>query len=131
MAPRFLVDENLSVKLPEVAHQRGFEATHVVHLGLGEWQDWNILEVVEEHGWVLVTNNAVEFRSRYRAIKIHPGVMFLLPSVRREQQLMLFKAALDDIAINPDLTNQALDVDLAEGSKIVVRRYALPSIDVQ
>jgi hypothetical protein len=44
---------------------------------------------------------------------------------------MLFKAALDDIAINPDLTNQALDVDLAEGSKIVVRRYALPSIDVQ
>jgi predicted nuclease of predicted toxin-antitoxin system len=131
MAPRFLVDENLSVKLPEVAHQRGFEATHVVHLGLGEWQDWNILEVVEEHGWVLVTNNAVEFRSRYRAIKIHPGVMLLLPSVRREQQLMLFKAALDDIAINPDLTNQALDVDLAEGSKIVVRRYALPSINVQ
>jgi predicted nuclease of predicted toxin-antitoxin system len=125
-APRFLVDENLSVKLPGVAHQRGFEAIHVVHLGLGEWKDWNILEVVEEHRWVLVTNNAIEFRSRYRAIKIHPGVIFLLPSVRREQQLMLFKAALDDIAINPDLTNQALDVDLAEGSKIVVRRYALP-----
>ena len=125
-ALHFLVDENLSVKLPEVAHQRGFEATHVVHLGLGEWKDWNILDVVEKHGWVLVTNNAVEFRSRYRAIKIHPGVIFLLPSVRREQQLMLFKAALDDIAINPDLTNQALDVDLSEGSKIVVRRYALP-----
>jgi predicted nuclease of predicted toxin-antitoxin system len=125
-APRFLVDENLSVKLPEVAHQRGFEATHVVRLGLGEWKDWNILEVVEKQSWVLVTNNAVEFRSRYRRIKIHPGVIFLLPSVRREQQLMLFKAALDDIAINPELTNQALDVDLAEGSKIVVRRYALP-----
>jgi predicted nuclease of predicted toxin-antitoxin system len=125
-APRFLVDENLSVRLPEVAHQRGFEATHVVHLGLGEWEDWNILEVVEEHGWVLVTNNAVEFRSRYRAIKIHPGAIFLLPSVRREQQLMLFEAALDDVAINPDMTNQALDVDLTGGSKIVVRRYALP-----
>ena len=76
-APRFLVDENLSVKLPEVAHQHGFEATHVVHLGLGEWKDWNILEVVEKDGWVLVTNNAVEFRSRYRAIKLHPGVIFL------------------------------------------------------
>jgi len=87
-APRFLVDENLSVKLPEVTHRCGFEATHVVHLGFGEWKDWNILEVVEEHGWVLVTNNAVEFRSRYRAVKIHPGVIFLLPSVRREQQLM-------------------------------------------
>jgi predicted nuclease of predicted toxin-antitoxin system len=124
-APRFLVDENLSVKLPEVAHQHGFEATHVVHLGLGEWKDWNILEVVEKDGWVLVTNNAVEFRSRYRAIKLHPGVIFLLPSVRREQQIMLFKAAMDDIVINPYLINQALDVDLSASSKIVLRRYSL------
>ena len=124
-APRFLVDENLSVKLPEVAHKRGFEATHVVHLGLREWKEWNILEIAEKHGWVLVTNNAVEFRSRYRAIKIHPGVIFLLPSVRREQERILFKAALDDIVINPDLTNQALDVGLSEGAKIVIRRYFL------
>jgi len=125
-APRFLVDENLSVKLPEVAHKRGFEATHVVHLGLNAWEDWSIVEIVETHGWVLVTNNAVEFRSRYRAIEVHPGVIFLMPSVRRAQQLMLFEAALEDIAINPDLTNQALDVDLSEGSEIVVHRYALP-----
>jgi hypothetical protein len=39
---------------------------------------------------------------------------------------MLFKAALDEIAMSPDMTNQALDVDVTEGSKIVVRRYALP-----
>jgi predicted nuclease of predicted toxin-antitoxin system len=123
--PRFLVDENLSVKLPEVAHKRGFEATHVIHLGLGEWKDWNILEIIERDGWVLVTNNAVEFRSRYRATKIHPGVIFLLPSVRREQQLMLFEAALDDVVVNPDLTNQALDVGISEDTKIVVRRYTL------
>ena len=123
--PRFLIDENLSVKLPEVAHKRGFEATHVIHLGLGEWKDWNILEIIERDGWVLVTNNAVEFRSRYRATKIHPGVIFLLPSVRREQQLMLFEAALDDVVVNPDLTNQALDVGISEDTKIVVRRYAL------
>ena len=126
IAPRFLVDENLSVKLPEVAHRRGFEATHVVHLGLGEWEDWNILGVAQKHDWVVVTNNAVEFRSRYRAIKIHPGVIFLMPSVRREQQLILFEAALDNIATNLDLTNQALDVEFAAGSKIVVRRYSLP-----
>lgn len=122
---RFLIDENLSVKLPEVAHKRGFEATHVIHLGLGEWKDWNILEIIERDSWVLVTNNAVEFRSRYRATKIHPGVIFLLPSVRREQQLMLFEAALDDVVVNPDLTNEALDVRISEDIKIVVRRYAL------
>ncbi len=123
--PRFLVDENLSVKLPEVAHRRGFEATHVIHLGLREWNDWSILEIVERDGWVLVTNNAVEFRSRYRAIDIHPGVIFLLPSVRRQQQLILFEAALEDVAINPDLVNQALDVGVSEGTKIIVRRYTL------
>jgi predicted nuclease of predicted toxin-antitoxin system len=121
-APRFLIDENLSVKLPEVAHKRGFEATHVIHLGLGEWRDWNILEIVESHGWVLVTNNAVEFRSRYRMIGIHPGVIFLLPSARRELQLLLFEAALDDVKVNPDLTNQALDIDLSENARVIIRR---------
>jgi predicted nuclease of predicted toxin-antitoxin system len=122
--PRFLVDENLSVKLPEVAYRRGFEATHVVHLGLTEWMDWSILEVVRKQGWVFVTNNAVEFRSRYRAIEIHPGVIFLLPSVRRAQQLLLFDAALAEIGGAPDLTNQALDI--GENAEIVIRRCALP-----
>lgn len=124
-APRFLVDENLSVKLPEVAHKRGFEATHVIYLGLGEWKDWNILELVERDDWGLVTNNAVEFRSRYRAIEIHPGVIFLLPSVRRAQQILLFEAALDEVSLNPDLTNDALDVELFDDARIVVRRYIL------
>jgi predicted nuclease of predicted toxin-antitoxin system len=125
-APRFLIDENLSVKLPEVAHKRGFEASHVIHLGMTEWKDWSILETVRSGGWVLVTNNAVEFRSRYRAIEIHPGVIFLLPSVRREQQFLLFEAAPTDVAINADLTNQALDISFADDAKIAVRRYALP-----
>jgi predicted nuclease of predicted toxin-antitoxin system len=125
-APRFPIDENLSVKLPEVAHSRGFEATHVIHLGLAELTDWDILKIVESHGWTLVTNNAVEFRSRFREIEIHPGVIFLLPSVRREQQVSLFEAALDDVAINPDLINQGLDVDFSEDAEIVVRRYTLP-----
>ena len=63
--PRFLIDENLSVKLPELAHKRGFEASHVAHLGLREWKDWNILGLIEAQNWVLVTNNAIEFRARY------------------------------------------------------------------
>jgi len=125
-APRFLIDENLSVALPRVAHERGFEATHVIHLGLGRWKDWNILEIARRDGWVLVTNNAVEFRSRYRAITNHPGVIFLLPSVLRQAQLELFAAAIDDVAIDPDLTNQALNVSFADGARIAVRRYALP-----
>ncbi len=125
-APRFLVDEDLSVALPAAAHRRGFEATHVVHLGLSGSKDWNILELVAKDDWTIVTNNALEFRTRYRSIELHPGVVFLLPSVRREQQIMLFEAALDDVGANPDLVNQAIDVSLSADSKIVIRRYALP-----
>jgi hypothetical protein len=72
------------------------------------------------------TNNAIEFRSRYRAITRHPGVIFLVPSVLRQQELALFAAALDEIAAKPDLTGHALDVDFSGAAKIVVRRYALP-----
>jgi hypothetical protein len=39
-APRFLVDENLSVLLSEVAHPRGYEATHINHYGLRKSKDW-------------------------------------------------------------------------------------------
>ena len=79
-----------------------------LHLGLREWKDWNILEVVKRDHWVLITNNAIEFRSRYRTITNHPGVVFLLPSVRRQRQLQLFAAALDEVEIDPVLVNQAI-----------------------
>ena len=71
-------------------------------------------------------NNAVEFRARYRKITRHPGVISWPPSVRREQQILLFEAALDDIEKNTDVVNQALDVALAENGGIVIRRYRLP-----
>ena len=41
---------------------------HVNHLGLGTEKDWDLLKVVAENDWILVTNNAIEFRGRYRDI---------------------------------------------------------------
>lgn len=84
--PRFLIDENLSPKLVEVAWDRGYEAMHVNHLGLRTEADWELLKVVAENDWVLVTNNLVEFRGRYRQIDLHPGIIFLVPILRRPQQ---------------------------------------------
>jgi hypothetical protein len=72
--PRFLVDENLSILLPEVAHARGYEATHINHYGLRKSKDWDILKVVAEEDWILTTNNAFEFRGRYQRLEIHPTV---------------------------------------------------------
>lgn len=124
-APRFLVDENLSVLLPRTAHARGYEATHINHFGLRQAKDWDILKIVSRQDWILVTNNAFEFRGRYQRLEVHPGVVFLLPAVPRSQQIELFSAALDAIGRAPDMLNTALDVSYA-GGEIQVNRYTLP-----
>jgi predicted nuclease of predicted toxin-antitoxin system len=123
--PRFLVDENLSIRLPEIAHVRGFEATHVNHHGLHTAKDWDILKVIEDEDWVLVTNNVLEFRGRFRRLDFHPGVVYLLPSVPRQKQIDLFAAALNVIAQFPEMMNVEIDVDYADG-RIRVDRYVLP-----
>lgn len=123
--PRLLIDENLSVALPAVAHARGFECVHVAHHGFHTWKDWSLMDEVVKSDWVLMTNNAVEFRGRYRRLDLHPGVVFIVPNVRRSEQIELFEAVLADIEAEPDLVNVALDVTF-DGPEIVVRRYPLP-----
>lgn len=125
IATRFLVDENLSVALPRIAHELGFEATHVNHIGLREWQDWNLLDVILRDHWVLVTGNAVEFRLRYSKLQTHPGVVFILGSLARLAQVAMFRATLIDVTMNGELTDQALDVRLLANNPITVRRYRL------
>ena len=122
---RFLIDENLSPRLVEAARARGFEAMHVNHLGLRTETDWALLQVIADDDWLLVTNNAIEFRGRYRQIALHPGVVFLLPNVRGTEQTRLFEEALDAIQLRPDMVNRALDVTISEG-KILVTAYDLP-----
>jgi len=80
---------------------------HVNQLGLRTETDWDLLKVIAEQNWVLATNNAIEFRGRYRDIELHPGVVFLLPSVRRAEQPCLFEAALDHVGIDGDMVNRA------------------------
>ena len=107
---RFLIDENLSITLPEVARDQGFEAIHVNHRGLRSRKDWTIMEVVRTEDWTLVTNNVVEFRARFAREMLHAGIVLLLPNVRREQQMALFAAVLVDIKDDPDIVNLALEV---------------------
>lgn len=72
-----------------------------------------------------MTNNAVEFRGRYRKVEIHPGVVFVVPNVRRAAQIELFEAALDEVQRDPELINTAIDVDY-DGLDIITRRHPLP-----
>jgi predicted nuclease of predicted toxin-antitoxin system len=124
--PRFLIDENLSPRLIKPARARGFEAMHVNHLGLRTRTDWDLLKVIAADDWVLVTNNAIEFRGRYRDIVLHPGVVFLVPAVRGTEQILLFEAALNVIQHEPDMVNRALDVTFGPAQEILVTSYDLP-----
>jgi Domain of unknown function (DUF5615) len=110
----------------EPARRRGFEAMHVNYLGLRTETDWDLLKVIAEQDWVLVTNNAIEFRGRYRAIELHPGVIFLLPTVRRAEQLRLFEAALRHVSTDGDMVNRALDVAFDRNRAAIVTAYDLP-----
>jgi len=125
-ALRFLIDENLSPALVEPARERGFEAMHVNHLGLRTETDWDLLKMIADQDWVLVTNNAIEFRGRYGSIELHPGVIFLLTAVRRPEQVRLFEAALEHAKTHSDMINHALDVVFDPNGKAIVVSYDLP-----
>jgi hypothetical protein len=92
---------------------------------LHQSKDWGLLRKVTAEDWILVTNNALEFRKRYRQTEVHPGVIFLLPAIPRAQQIELFSAALDAIDQLPEMINAALEVGYLE-NQIHVRGYALP-----
>ncbi len=99
---------------------------HVNHIGLRTEKDWELLNVIAEADWVFVTNNAIEFRGRYHRIELHPGVVFLVPTVRSLEQVRLFEAALDHVRQHPDLVNRALDVTLGPQGEAFVAAYDLP-----
>ena len=59
---RFLIDECLSVDLVAVAGECGHEAQHVARVGRAGWKDWNVVRYASEGDFILVTNNASDFR---------------------------------------------------------------------
>ena len=95
---RFLVDECLSPTLVDAAREAGFDAYHLVHIGGASWADWRIAAYAVDRDLILVTNNRTDFQELYSRQEIHPGLVIVLPSVGREQQLRLFGAALDRLA---------------------------------
>jgi predicted nuclease of predicted toxin-antitoxin system len=69
---RFLIDECLTVDLVSVARQAGYDAPHVAHIGRAGWKDWNVVRYAREGDFVLVTNNASDFRRLYAATACRP-----------------------------------------------------------
>jgi predicted nuclease of predicted toxin-antitoxin system len=123
---RFLIDECLSVDLVTVARQAGHDAQHVAHVGKAGWKDWNVARYASDGDFVLVTNNASDFRRLYAAQPLHAGLVILIPTVGRDLQQRLFRAALDELATLGEPVNRVLEVDL-DGDDVTFALYDLPS----
>ena len=122
---RFLIDECLSIDLIAVASQAGHEAQHVGHVGKAGWKDWNVLRHAAEGDFVLVTNNASDFRRLYETQALHAGLVIIIPSVNRAVQQQLFRGALDELARHGEPINRVLEVDI-DGDDVTFNLYELP-----
>lgn len=122
---RFLIDECLSIDLVSIASQAGHEAQHVARVGKAGWKDWNVVRHASEGDFVLVTNNASDFRRLYAAQPLHAALVILIPNVRRDMQQRLFRGALDELARLGEPVNRVLEVDI-EGEDVTFGVYDLP-----
>ena len=120
----FLVDECLHTGLVGVAEESGFEAHHVVYLGMQGWKDHEVLSRITERDYTFVTNNAVDFRRLYADLSLHAGLIIIVPNVVPAMQRELFQAVLSVIG---DITvvNTVFEVDIQAG-QIEVTQYELP-----
>jgi predicted nuclease of predicted toxin-antitoxin system len=121
---RFLIDECLSIDLVAIARQSGYDAQHVAHIGKAGWKDWNVARYARDGDFVLVTNNASDFRQLYAEETLHAGLVILIPNVGRVLQQKLFRAALDGLATLGEPINRVLDVDLV-GEDVTLTLYDL------
>jgi predicted nuclease of predicted toxin-antitoxin system len=92
-----LIDECLTTRLVGIANERGYQAHHVAHLQMARRQDWDIARHAWEHDFVLVTNNADDFRAIYARCQLHSGLIIVIPNARLELQKRLFSASLDHL----------------------------------
>ena len=124
---KFLIDECLSPELATEARRRGFlESVHVTWLGLGSRQDWVIVRRAVEDGYVLVTNNAADFRPLVGRENIHAGLICLNVAhavMNLGAQKRLFGLALDHLGQDEPI-NEVLEITMTRDMRVRVRRCA-------
>jgi predicted nuclease of predicted toxin-antitoxin system len=93
VAPRFLIDENLSPMVAShLSNTHGFDAVHVNTVGLHGASDPEVLAYATAGDRIIVTSNVGDFRKLARHVEVHPGLAVLLDAVGRQQQIELATA---------------------------------------
>jgi predicted nuclease of predicted toxin-antitoxin system len=127
---KFLIDECLSPELVAIARARGHgESTHVTWLGMRSRKDWSIVRRAVTDGYVLVTNNATDFRALLGREEVHAGLVCINMAaslMSLEAQRRLFVLALDRLGDREPI-NQLLEITLDERKVVHVERYDFPA----
>jgi hypothetical protein len=95
------------------------------NVGKAGWKDWNVVRYASDGDFVLVTNNASDFRRLYAKRPLHAGLVIIIPNVSRIIQQRLFRGALDVLVTMGEPINRVLEVDI-EGDEVTFDLYDLP-----
>lgn len=131
----FLIDEDLSPELVEVATGRGFHAISVARMtrlrGRG---DSVIARYAIDRDLVIVTNNLADFERLYANKEFHPGLVFICSDgsklrTKRYQKLMM-EQVLDEIEQDPPCQEAICITAYSAGRDVELRidRYYLPEV---
>jgi predicted nuclease of predicted toxin-antitoxin system len=119
---KFLIDECLTPELASVSRARWIEADHVARVGKSSAADWQVVGFALAGDYVLVTNNAKDFKRLYRKVDVHPGLVIILPQGRAVNQVTLFEKVLDHLEENPDIVNALVEIET--DGRITVSRWS-------
>ena len=92
-------DEDLSPTLVQVANARGFQATCNRDRGMLGASDAQLRAIVQAEGFVLVTDNASDFRPMFARDDIHPGLA-VHPRRVRPRRAATTRGALIDFIVD-------------------------------
>ena len=90
-------DEDLSPTLVQVANEHGFEATCNRDRGKLGITDAELRTLAQAEGFVLVTDNASDFRPMFARDDIHPGLAVIPGEYGRAEQQRLAYVLIDFI----------------------------------
>jgi predicted nuclease of predicted toxin-antitoxin system len=108
---KFLIDECLSPQLAGVAREYGCFALHVNWLSRSGYSDRSHAAFALAEEMILVTNDGADYSAIYRAIDLHPGLVVILPVVKRPIQQSLFRAVVERLVMERDVINKLIEID--------------------
>lgn len=98
MAPRFLIDENLSpVLVTYMVNTLGVDAVHVHAAGLTGASDDAVIAYAVREDRIVMTANGEDFRRLAKAVVDHPGLAIVLDADGRARQIVAAEALVQAV----------------------------------